>query len=307
MERKPEEVTKVINSWLASPVATRLMELTTNALKSKDAHQALCEVVYGVAAATKNMHPQRVCTAICCDILEKVSSKLEHIKHVRTLKTELFRSIYKDYDEASCQTMSDFLLLTPFYEQARSLSKKVNKLMKERKVLEESENNAQVRRETRKNVISRTTRRWQTLLISSVFSQWRDTVRMLRQQRARLKSYFRGLLLPSLSDLFHAWKGYVVNRRLQAALSSKRSIQTTHPCHDIFLLLAHTLLCSHSHFHLICAPIPQLCPARHSISSHCHRPRLTTHTNHMLPLTQTLSHHQPPLSHHHPPSTPLTP
>lgn len=222
IDRKPEEVTKVINSWLATPVATRLMELTSNALKSKDAHQALCEVVYGVAAATKNMHPQRVCTAICCDILEKVSSKLEHIKHVRTLKTELFRSIYKDYDEASCQTMSDFLLLTPFYEQARSLSKKVNKLMKERKILEESENNAQVRRETRKNVISRTTKRWQTLLISSVFNQWRDTVRRLRQQRTRLKSYFRGILLPSLSDLFHAWKGYVVNRRLQAALSSKR-------------------------------------------------------------------------------------
>ena len=159
IDRKPEEVTAFIENWLTSPTATKLVALTTSALKSKDAHQSLCEVVYGIAAATKKLHPQRVCTAVCCDILEKVSSKLAHIKHVRTLKTELFRSIYKDYDETRCKTMRDFLLLTPFYEEARSLSVKVNKLMKERKILEEAENNAEQRQATRKNVISRTTRR----------------------------------------------------------------------------------------------------------------------------------------------------
>ena len=111
--------------------------------------RALCEVIYTITKDNPT-HPQRVCTAFCCDVLEKATRKLKHIKHVETLKNELFRSIYRDFDENIHNNFASFLHLTPYFEEARSLSKKVTKLENERKALEEAETTAEQRREMRK-------------------------------------------------------------------------------------------------------------------------------------------------------------
>ena len=55
---------------------------------------------------------------------------------------------------------------------------KVTRLENERRALEEAETTAEQRREMRKKVLSRTARRWQSLLISSVFYQWKETTQV---------------------------------------------------------------------------------------------------------------------------------
>ena len=221
VDKDQSELTKYIDEWLLTPPADRLMQLAAEAMNSKTAHRALCEVVYTITKDNP-AHPQRVCTALCCDILEKVTVKLKHIKHVRTLKNELFRSIYQDFDEEQHSGFDAFIKLTPYFEEARSLMVKVTRLENERKALEEAETTAEQRREMRKKVLSRTARRWQSLLVSSVFFQWKETTRLIKAQRDRLKNYFRSMMMPSKSDIFHAWRSYVVNQRLKEALSSRK-------------------------------------------------------------------------------------
>jgi hypothetical protein len=221
VDKDPAEVSAFLSSWLESSQAETLTRLTAEAMTSKLAHRALCEIVYTLTKDNP-AHPQRVCTAICCDILEKVTVKLKHIKHVRTLKNELFRSIYRDFDEDRHSGFDTFIQLTPYFEEARSLMVKVTRLENERKALEEAETTAEQRREMRKKVLSRTARRWQSLLISSVFFQWKETTQLVKAQRDRLKNYFRSMMMPSLSDIFHAWRSHVVNQRLKEALSSRK-------------------------------------------------------------------------------------
>eukprot|EP00750_Incisomonas_marina_P032016 INCI8752.1.p1 GENE.INCI8752.1~~INCI8752.1.p1 ORF type:complete len:1130 (+),score=249.04 INCI8752.1:163-3552(+) len=221
VDKDPVEVSAVLSEWLQSPSAEHLTQLTSEAMNSKMAHRSLCEVIYTITKDNP-AHPQRVCTAVCCDILEKVTLKLKHIKHVKTLKNELFRSIYRDFDEEQHSGFASFLQLTPYFEEARSLMSKVTRLENERRALEEAETTAEQRREMRKKVLSRTARRWQSLLISSVFFQWKETTQLIKAQRDRLKNYFRSMMMPSLSDLFHAWRSYVVNQRLKEALSSRK-------------------------------------------------------------------------------------
>ena len=221
VDKDPAEVSAFLSSWLESSQAETLTRVTAEAMTSKLAHRALCEIVYTLTKDNP-AHPQRVCTAICCDILEKVTVKLKHIKHVRTLKNELFRSIYRDFDEDRHSGFGAFIQLTPYFEEARSLMVKVTRLENERKALEEAETTAEQRREMRKKVLSRTARRWQSLLISSVFFQWKETTQLVKAQRDRLKNYFRSMMMPSLSDIFHAWRSHVVNQRLKEALSSRK-------------------------------------------------------------------------------------
>ena len=59
-------------------------------------------------------------------------------------------------------------------------------------------------------------------MISSVFYQWREIAKTMKLQRLRLKNFFRSMVLPSKADIFHAWKSFVVNKKLKEALISRK-------------------------------------------------------------------------------------
>jgi hypothetical protein len=168
--------------------------------------------------------PNRVSTALCCDILAKISERLKHFQHIGDLRTELLRSVYRNEpDELS--DLRSLLRSTPYFEVVRSLKRKVDKLLKERKRYDRAKAGAQDRRIMRKNVLMRTSKNWQMMLLNGAFRQWRETAKNTVRQREMLAKYFRRLKKISFKDIFVAWKTLTVNAKLETTLGLRNEKQ----------------------------------------------------------------------------------
>ena len=204
------------------------------------------EAALQAASKGKTTHlssgPNRVSTALCCHALNLIAKhrNLRHFHHIDSLRRELFCSIYRPDATASSDkvdggedskvpNLSDLTSLmkaTPYFEIVRKLKRQVDKLLNERHQYTEMQARAQDRRHMRKQVLMRTSRNWQQMLVNSAFRQWRETSKNTVRQREMLARYFRRLKAVTLPDIFRAWKVITVGEKLtrtQEAKSTKES------------------------------------------------------------------------------------
>ena len=119
-----------------------------------------CEFLKDVlcSVSTGNLStPNRIGTALCCDVLNKLAVRLKHFQHIGDLRTELLRSIYRGNPD-DLSDLRSLLRSTPYFEIVRSLKRKVDTLLKERNRFDRAKAGAQDRRMMRKNVLMRTSK-----------------------------------------------------------------------------------------------------------------------------------------------------
>ena len=186
-----------------------------------------CEFLKDVlcSVSTGNLStPNRIGTALCCDVLNKLAVRLKHFQHIGDLRTELLRSIYRGNPD-DLSDLRSLLRSTPYFEIVRSLKRKVDTLLKERNRFDRAKAGAQDRRMMRKNVLMRTSKNWQMMLLNGAFRQWRETAKNTVRQREMLAKYFRRLKKISFKDIFVAWKTLTVNRKLEKTTLIKNEKQ----------------------------------------------------------------------------------
>ena len=168
--------------------------------------------------------PNRVSTALCCEILNKISQRLRHFQHIEELRKELLRSIYRE-DPDELTDLRSLLRCTPYFEVVRSLKTKVDRLLKERKRFDRAKAGQHDRRMMRKNVLMRTSKNWQMMLLNGAFRQWRETSKNTIRQREMLAKYFRRLKKVTPKDIFVGWKTVTVNSKLDRTTTKKNEKQ----------------------------------------------------------------------------------
>ena len=187
----------------------------------------------GLAQSPTMPMPNRVSTALCCHVLGRVARKMRHFVHIRDVRRELIRSIYKEaanvrsveeIDE-KFGSLQSLLHATPYFEVVRSLKRRVDKLLSERQHFDRARSNAKQRRLMRKQVLMRTSKNWQNMLLNSAFRQWRETARNTIRQREMLARYFRRLKAVTLPEIFRAWKATAVGDKLKRTEAAKNSRQ----------------------------------------------------------------------------------
>ena len=71
----------------------------------------------------------------------------------------------------------------------------------------------QDRRMMRKNVLMRTSKNWQMMLLNGAFRQWRETLK-IQLGKGKCCKYFRRLKKVTPKDIFVGWKTVTVNSKL---------------------------------------------------------------------------------------------
>ena len=202
--------------------------------------------------------PNRVSTALCCHALNRIARhrNLKHFHHLDSLRRELFHSIYRPSSSSSSSSFSSssppsssssspqlsspsllaphpssstpdladlpaLLRATPYFEVVRKLKRQVDKLLNERHQYTQMQSRAKDRRHMRKQVLMRTSRNWQQMLVNSAFRQWRETSKNTVRQREMLARYFRRIKAVTLPDIFRAWKVVAVGEKLTRTQNAK--------------------------------------------------------------------------------------
>ena len=128
-------------------------------------------------------------------------------------------------DDKDLPTLNELLASIPYSTIVRKLEPEVEKLVKQRKLLEEAQMHAIARREARKRAILRTAAKWQQNSRHSYFIHWANIAALLKKQRQKLVSKFINMKAPTLKMIFDSWHVVAISERLKRCADERDEIK----------------------------------------------------------------------------------
>ena len=122
-------------------------------------------------------------------------------------------------------SLMDLLSSIPFSTIVRTLEPQVEKLVKQRKLMEEAQIHAMARRQARKRAILRTAAKWQNNSRHSYFIHWSNICKTLKKQRQKLVSKFIVMKTPTLKQIFDQWHVVAISDRLERCAEERDEIK----------------------------------------------------------------------------------
>ena len=122
-------------------------------------------------------------------------------------------------------TFGELLACIPFSSVVRNLEPQVEKLVKQRKLMEEAQKHAIARREARIRAILRTVAVMQGKARHGYFIHWANIAKTLKVQRQKLVSKFVTMKTPTLKMIFDAWHVVAITDRLERCADERDAIK----------------------------------------------------------------------------------
>jgi hypothetical protein len=153
-------------------------------------------------------------TAICCDLLEKICGTHGRFRGLMsTLLPQLYRSIYKDFDERRQGRPRAGLLTTNFFFEGDARFSAVKTLVEQRQTLhkqlkewEKELGKASNQMRNRDFMLKRVGLHFSASIVAQTFRAWKKVVETKHKDHLKLQMALRHFTSKNLKSLLRAWK-----------------------------------------------------------------------------------------------------